>query len=322
MAYNGNDASIPFSTDGIDSEKLIENIDKIKDSTRADYSGDKSRATAGTNTVAEKAYNTDGSKLNKVQDANQAKGQGQYGMFNDKDYSTTLRLARKVDEYNSRPRTQLMSVGTRNTGGVQSLGYGYDKPGIDSMESKAIKQTINLDTNQKQLAQQLQAAVNAKDLEAFKQLVAQLYNVQLTDYQANIAMDQMAYQTEMAQIATKDLKAWQDTWARYFGAETAATLYNLVQDNETWAIYLSDITTGKIPADKADQFASDFIQSWLKRTNVQTPEQATNELEAAKKALIKLNIKYDVATKAAVRVGDNFITNAAATVKEYYNSGE
>ena len=39
---------------------------------------------------------------------NIAKGESQYGMFNDRDYSTTLRLAREADRYNNKPTEHIM----------------------------------------------------------------------------------------------------------------------------------------------------------------------------------------------------------------------
>lgn len=296
-------------------EKLINDVEGLKNSAKGSMSSDTNKAQDNTDAIKQKAYQEEVEKLNENQKANQAKGEGQYGMINDKDYATTLRLARQANAYNSRPRTQIMSVGTRNTGGVQSLGYGYDKPELNTYEQQAMNQAIGLDTNQKQLAQQLQAAVNSKNLDAFKQAISQAFGITLDDFHAKMAMDQFAGQLEMQDITSKYLMQYKDLWERYFGADTAATLYNTIAENPTYGQQLSLILTGKAGPDVTDMFAADFMSDYMSKhatgkDDLQAWNNGTHELD-------KIGIKFNVRSKAIEQIGNNFFTNFGAFIQEW-----
>ena len=301
-----------FDMPGYDNKDYKDKVDELGKQAKSAYTGNKKEAERGTDNVFDKGSNVPDESLYEDAKANQAKGQGRYGMFNDKDYATTLRLARNVDKYNSMPVQHMMSIGTHNTGGVKDLGTGFEKPRLETMESRAINQTLGLDTNQKQLAQQLQFAIDSKDLELLKQVLTQQLGLQVTDLQVKNIMDQMVKQTEISQLTQKELKIFSDKWTRAFGEETAATLYNMVQDNEAWAVYASEITTGTVPPGKEDQFAAGFVQNWFSEHQPQNSEQLIKEYNAALKELTKFDIKADVATKAANRVYNNWFANAGA----------
>ena len=115
---------------------------------------------------------------------NIAQGQGQYGMINNRNYAKTLRLAREADAYNNKPQAHIVRVGSVFGSGIQDMGTGYDRPKIQTMETRAMDQSFQLDTSQKQLAQALQDAVNHKDLNAFIKTYSQLYGITLDKQQA------------------------------------------------------------------------------------------------------------------------------------------
>ena len=301
-----------FDMPGYDNKDYKSKVDELGKQAKSAYTGNKKEAERGTDNVFDKGSNVPDESLYEDAKANQAKGQGRYGMFNDKDYATTLRLARNVDKYNSMPVQQMMSVGSHRLGNTQNLGTGFEKPKLETMESRAINQTIGLDTNQKQLAQQLQIAIDSKDLELLKQVLTQQLGLQVTDLQIKNIMDQMIKQTEISQLTQKELKIFSDKWTRAFGEETAATLYNMVQNNEAWAVYASEITTGTVPPGKEDQFAADFVQNWFSEHQPQNSAQLIKEYNAATKELAKFDIKADVATKAAARVYNNWFANVGA----------
>ena len=190
------------------------------------------------------------------QNSNYAVGGGEYGRFNNRDYGLTLRLAREADAYNNKPVNQMFSVGTRHTGGVKNLGTGYERPRIQTMETRAMDQAQQLDTAQKSLAQQLQAAINRKDLDAFIAAYQQMYGITLDQYHAQLAMTQMARQLQTQQMLTKDMAEWQSYFTRAFSASTAATITNLIGTNPMFATYLSYYLTGQATPEQSEYVSS------------------------------------------------------------------
>lgn len=207
--------------------------------------------------LTQEQYDTDPIKLNKNQNANNATDGGQYGRLNNRSYATTLRLAREADEYNNRPRAHMFMI-TGN--GAQDMGTGYDKPALETMETRAMDQSFELDTNQKRLAQALQDAVNHKDLEAFKDLYKQLFGITLDEMQAKLKMTEFARSSEMRQMLQKDMTAFIAYFQRAFGAETAATLYNMMDTNPLYAKMLGNmIAGGNVPPEYEEMLSRDFI---------------------------------------------------------------
>lgn len=178
--------------------------------------------------LAKEQYDTDPTKLYKDYNANQAKGEGQFGMINNRDYGTTLRLAREADKYNAAPRAHLYDVGTNNTGGIRDMGVGYDKPKLETMETRAMDEAFDLDENQKKLAQELQDAVRRKDLEAFKDLYKQLFNIELDRMQAKMEMAKWSRQQMASNALQKKLFEFQQYLLRNLNLETAQILMNMV----------------------------------------------------------------------------------------------
>ena len=188
--------------------------------------------------VLDEQYGTAKEKLNPWQYSNYATDGGQYGRWNGRDYRRTLRLAREADAYNNAPVEHMFSTGTFRTGGVKDLGVGYERPKIDTMETRAIDQTINLDTNQKQLAQSLQDAVNHKDLNAFVQAYAQRYNIVLSREQAEVAMRQLHRSGEIQQVFNKDFARFAEEFTRGFTNETVHAIYNYQSQDPVFATML------------------------------------------------------------------------------------
>lgn len=258
-------------------------IDTKKDTTNNETSLAGDKASSSTRGLAEQQYGTSGTSLNKNQNANYAKQGGQYGSINNKDYKNTLRLARMADAYNARPATQLHGY---NKNGYVSLGT-VDKPQLNTVEQRVIDQAFQLDTNQKQLAQSLQDAVNRKDLETFQMLYKQLYGIELSKMQAEMEMTKLARQLQIQQMMTKDLVAWQSEFQRAFGEETAAVLMELGRSNPQYAAMLGNIIAGgTIPPAQVEIFAQDFIDTAVSRYK----EQGDNTLTAYNKAIQDLTV--------------------------------
>ena len=195
-------------------------------------------------------------------------------MFNDRDYSTTLRLAREADRYNNRPTEHVMGIGTRKTGGNKDYGLGYDRPKIQTMETRAMDQTQQLDTQQKGAAIALQDAVNRKDLEAFKMAYMQLYGITLSDRDATVAMTNMIRTSETQQILAQGM----DYFKRAFGTETGTALYNLSQseNNPMLANMLGQIITGGVvPPEKGEIFLQQATDELAKEYQKQGKDKNT-----------------------------------------------
>lgn len=234
-------------------KETAEAVNNKKDQAVSEIHDANKKAADETRKYEEEQHKTDKSKLDPNANRNIAKGESQYGMFNNRDYSTTLRLAREADRYNNRPAEHVMGIGTRKTGGNKDYGLGYDRPKIQTVETRAMDQAQQLDTQQKSAAIALQDAVNRKDLEAFKMAYMQLYGITLSDRDATVAMTNMIRTTETQQILAQGM----DYFKRAFGTETGTALYNLSQseNNPMLANMLGQIITGGVvPPEKGEIF--------------------------------------------------------------------
>ena len=181
------------------------------------------------------------------------KGKGWTGSINNKDFGSTLNLMRRADKYNNKPVEDIVHYGSYKGSGIQNLGEGYRRPNIETMETRAMNQAIQLDTQQKQLAIALQDAINHKDIEAFKQLYEQLYGVQLSTMQAEQALRTWTQQNQITNIATKDVASWQKKFTRAFDVETLEYLVGIARSgDEQLATLLSNAMYG-LPTPSLDE---------------------------------------------------------------------
>lgn len=251
------DTANPFSEKGKVSQEQEQYTQGKINQFNNESEGYDANAKSKTEGTYDYVQDTSGQSINPHnQNSNYAVGGGEYGRFNNRDYGLTLRLAREADAYNNKPVNQMFSVGTRHTGGVKNLGTGYERPRIQTMETRAMEQTQQLDTAQKSLAQQLQAAINRKDLDAFIAAYQQMYGITLDQYHAQIAMTQMARQLQTQQMLTKDMADWQAHFTRAFSAQTAAVIMNKVQTEPMFATYLSYYLTGQATPEQAEYVSS------------------------------------------------------------------
>ncbi len=225
--------------------KFVDEIDKSK-----------KKANEGTQAVETYAHNTPKERLDPRVNANQAKGEGQYGMINGRDFSRTLRLARDADRYNNKPVDHHIRQGSAFNSGTQDMGVGYERPRIQTMETRAMDQAFQLDTNQKQLAQQLQAAVNRKDLDAFIACYQQMYDIELDRYRAENLMRQYERQTEMQNIVMHNT----DWFKREFSAQTAATLMSINKENPQLAALTAAVLLGQTTPAQEEQLRQEVRQ--------------------------------------------------------------
>lgn len=224
----------PFSNPAINSGDTNAAASGAYGQSISQIGGNTQRANEATKGLMDEQINTPGNKLNKQgQNANNAKGGGMYGMFNNRNYGTTLKLARQADAYNSRP-IEGVPISQSTAKGATVVGQ-RQKPQLNTMEQRAMEQTQQLDTNQKQLAQALQAAVFAKDLDAFKSAYAQLYQVNLTDLAARNMMASMLYQQRLSNFYAKDLQRFMPMFNQWNVGQQLSALYQLSQINNPFA---------------------------------------------------------------------------------------
>lgn len=285
-------------------KETAEAVNNKKDQAVSEIHDANKKAADETRKYEEEQHKTDKSKLDPNANKNIAKGESQYGMFNNRDYSTTLRLAREADRYNNRPAEHVMGIGTRKTGGNKDYGLGYDRPKIQTMETRAMDQAQQLDTQQKGAAIALQDAVNRKDLEAFKMAYMQLYGITLSDRDATVAMTNMIRTTETQQILAQGM----DYFKRAFGTETGTALYNLSQseDNPMLANMIGQIITGGVvPPEKGEIFLQQATDELAKEYRKQGKDKNTAYMLANAKVTSDL-WQYDNMQQAILMHNNRF----------------
>ena len=284
-------------------QETAESINNKKDQAVSEIHDANKKAADETRSLAQEQYNKDKSELHANEGKNIAKGESQYGMYNDRDYSTTLRLAREADRYNNRPTEHVMGIGTRKTGGVKDYGLGYDRPKISTMETRAMDQAQQLDTQQKSAAIALQDAVNHKDLEAFKMAYMQLHGIALSERDAIVAMTNMIRGAESQQILAQGMNYFK----RAFGTETGIALYNLSQgDDPMLANMLGQIITGGVvPPEKGEVFLQKAVDELAKEYQKQGKDKNTAYMLANAKVTSDL-WQYNNMQQAILKHNNNF----------------
>lgn len=294
-----------------DDKTLEKDVQDKTEKFNTEAEGAAKKSNEKTQAVEQYVHDKKKTDLNSEQNADYARGGGQYGRINNRDFSTTLRLARDADRYNNKPVQHMFSVGTRHTGGVKDMGIGYERPKIQTMETRAMDQSFQLDTNQKQLAQALQAAVNRKDLDAFIAAYQQMYHVELNRYQAEIAMRNFARTVETQQIINNNAK-WFET---EFNAQVAATLMEMNKENPQLSALIAQVLLGNPTPNQEEQFRQEYMQSAINRYIKQgiPPALATTY---AQRELADMDNQVFASQKKQTKKHGNII-NSYRDAKEY-----
>lgn len=222
------------------------------------------KAKENTEGLYQEQLNTPKEQFDKNAGVNIAKTGGNFGHINNRDYTTTLRLARQADRYNSRPQAHAIHQGSYKGSGIQDMGTLEEKPMLNTMEQRAMDQAFQLDTSQKSLAQALQDAVNRKDLDAFRTYYAQRHDIELSEMQAEMAMAQFARQAEITQILTKTYNTFSKYFNRAFDTETITALYNTAKQDNSFGMVLSTYLLGGPMPSLSDYSAQTFKTEYLK----------------------------------------------------------
>lgn len=296
-------------------------VEKQEDKSKKEIGESTDTAAEGTRGLEQQQHGTDKEYLNENQKANYAKDGGQYGRVNNRDYGTTLRLAREADAYNNRPQAHVTSNYGIHNGGIQDMGTLMEKPKIETMETRAMDQSFNLDTNQKQLAQALQDAVNHKDLDAFQQLYKQLYGIELDRMTAEIEMTKFARQQLSLDTIRRDLDEFEAYLKRGLDAQSAATIAAIMRSDDILGAQLSAMLGGGVTLNQSEALMHDIWSRAYSDSLAQglSPEQAlltANGLSTALGAK-NANITAGIA-KESGRWGNRMSDNK--TGKGYYSA--
>ena len=243
---NGNTGTSLFGQPGIGTGVGVEPYtDDKADRAIGQYNQAKDKASEGFHNIANDQYETDPTSLNKNQDAIYSEDGGQYGRANRRSYETTLQLSREADAYNNKPTEQLSFGGPSGATGVNSttLVDPYNRPKIETEEMREMQKSRQLDLNQKQLAQDLQAAINRKDYDAFKQLYQSLTGLTLSNYQLETGMRTFQNQQLIQQALFKDSAVF-NIFCKAWGIDKYANAaWQMAQTNPGLAtLYVSMLT--------------------------------------------------------------------------------
>lgn len=254
--------------------------------------GELDRSASKTSNAQRNLYNemldTSKQSLYPHQNENIAKFGGPWGHINNHSYGKTIKLAREADAYNNEPQDHMFHYGSFQGSGIKDLGIGYDRPKINTMETRAMDQAFQLDTQRKQLAQALQDAIDHKDLNAFMQAYQQLYGTEITRLQAENIMRHFTRQREISQLLTKDYDMFKAYFGRYITEDTTRAIWDLAkaQGNEQYASMLAQSINGTLPPTQADRLFNDTVQG-LKTKYMQ---QGMSEFDAVNLATRQTNL--------------------------------
>jgi len=254
---NGNKQRPSIPTEGLDSDfqpKGLPSTDKENKNlygqvTQHEKKQDElmNKAYGDVDKLTNEVYSTPGVSLNPVQNQPLSKS-GRYGNLNNKSFNDTLKLSRQADAYNNRPLDNMRLGGHYNAaGGSYDLGVetlGYERPKIETQEMRQMRANENIDLQQRQLDDQLQAAINAKDYDAFKQALTQKFNIQLSDYTINKTMENYYRTQTFMDMLGKDREKWQKIFIMKFGIEAGRYMYDLAQTNNLLAQQIMNIIYG------------------------------------------------------------------------------
>ena len=233
-------ADISFDRPSIDSQEEEKTAHDKANKGVGEATHEKNKTEGNTTGLYNEQLNTDPTQLYKQVNSNIAKDGAQYGSLTGKDFSNTLKLSREADAYNNTRAPVHITQRLFHDPTIQQL----QKPRIETEEMREMDRNRQLDLNQKQLAQALQDAVNHKDLDAYKQYYAQLYGIQLTDYDARLLMRKEERLGEMRNIFSKGLDEHSKLFNRWYTFNTWEAIYNLVGKDRTQALSLFNILFG------------------------------------------------------------------------------
>lgn len=319
---------VQYKDPGLENEDAKKKIEAHSDKGVQQITDAKDKAEDKTRKLNQEQKDTTTESLNPTGDQNKViqKGQGWTGSINNKDFGSTLNLMRRADKYNNKPVEDMIHYGSYKGSGIQNLGKGYERPKIETMETRAMNQAMQLDTQQKQLAIALQDAINHKDIEAFKQLYEQLYGVQLTTMQAEQAIRAWTQQNQITNVATKDVASWQKQFNRYFDTETLEYLIGLAKEDEQLATLLSNAMYG-LPTPNLDERVLVQTRNKIYKDNLAQGKGEIAAMNDANNIVLALNLLNDNLVASEIKQAQSVTkkpgawSDARGTIKDAKKGG-
>ena len=257
----------PFSTDPMFDETEDEYLARLLRQSKGGFKEDTDTAKDDTDAEYKKVKDTENTDLWPWANANIAKTGGEKGRINNLSYDKTLRLAREADAYNNAPREKAIFFQSGGSGQMGQLSEvdKFEKPKLQTMETRAMDQSFDLDTQQKEADIELQSAIKRKDLDAFIAAWKQKYGIVLDREQASIEMTKLMRQSQMADVVQRYFKKWGDKWQRWINTDTLAAIQDLVATNEIFAAYIGNLMTGGVSPTVDDLQGQEAVRALLKK---------------------------------------------------------
>lgn len=214
----------------------------------------------------EYARSVDETDINENNNVNYAQ-QSNFGTFNDMSAEQTMQGARNVDAYNNRPVDKLMIGGSAASGtGSYNLGNEvekYSRPQVSTVESRLNEQNMQLDVRQRELAQDLQAAVNGKNWDAYSKLISQMYGYDEKLFDNKVAMNVWKGQQLGMQVLNKDAQDFAQRLGLYYNERTARFIYACMDSDPLLASVISNAVTGYGAPSLTQKLSNDMVKKVL-----------------------------------------------------------
>lgn len=230
-----------------------ETADRYKEASKGAHKG-----------IEQEQHNTEGTYLNRWQDADFARHGGKHGRLNNRDYGKTLALMREVDAHNSRPRVGDIGFDLAIAGGRVGL-EGHERPRLETEETREMERSRQLDLDRKRAAQDLQAIVDRKDYDAYKEYMKQLTGLEVSDYEARQGLARHERERHMLNVIENDRELFQ-WYSKRFGASLFAKAVEAAKNSPVMMNILSMILMGMPGPSLEDWIYDDWTKQYAKRT--------------------------------------------------------
>lgn len=200
-----------------------------------------------------------------------------YGNLNEKSYQDTLRLSRQADAYNNRPVDTMMLGGSAATGtGSYSLGQEtqkYSRPQIETQEMRQMRANERLDEAQRGTDVRLQAALNSKNYDVFKDAYQRIANSLDTRAQQRYALEAFDYAERYRNFFAKNYDVFKAELEEWLSGDKITRVWNQFRSNPLFAMMMSMAIVGQPMPDMGSIVQWNLYQQ-LMNAGV-SPEDAT-----------------------------------------------
>lgn len=163
---------------------------------------------------------TDGQVVNPVQHQ-QIALEGRNGNYNNMSGEDTIANARAVDAYNAKPVQQVFLNSDMEKGSAGSGQEAINKRELSTVESRYSEFNMQVDNLMKRLDAELQAAINAKDFDAYKKKWELMNGITMTKAEQELAMLYFEHKETIQNVMAKDQRLYNELVAIFHDRDTA-----------------------------------------------------------------------------------------------------